>query len=97
MNVIYVILHVIDYQEKELECNTLYHSIQESKGIRQWSINWCISSIMIHKIIPSVDYHYMLKRLDTQLTKPTNQNLISPPTLLSQGIRRHYYNTWVLV
>ena len=39
MNVIYVILHVIDYQEKELECNTLYHSIQESKGIRQWSIN----------------------------------------------------------
>ena len=36
---------------------------------------------------PSVDYYYWLKRLDTQLNEPTNQNLIKvakvvKPTLL---------------
>ena len=32
--------------------------------------------MMIHKITPSVDYNYWLKRLDTQLNETTNQNLI---------------------
>ena len=31
--------------------------------------------MITHKIIPSVDYNKWLKRLDTQLNKPTNQNL----------------------
>ena len=31
---------------------------------------------MINKITLSVDYNKWLKRLDTQLNKPTNQNLI---------------------
>ena len=31
--------------------------------------------IMIHKITPSVDYKLWLKRLDTQLDEPNNQNL----------------------
>ena len=31
---------------------------------------------MIHKIIPSVAFNYWLKRSDTQLNEPTNQNLI---------------------
>ena len=29
---------------------------------------------MIHKITPYVDYNYRLKRLNTQLNEPTNQN-----------------------
>ena len=32
--------------------------------------------MMIHKIAPSVDYNWWLKRLDTQLNEPPNQNLI---------------------
>ena len=31
---------------------------------------------MIHKITPSVDYKYWLKRLATQLNEQTNQNSI---------------------
>ena len=30
--------------------------------------------MLIHKITHSVDYDWWLKRLDTQLDKPTNQN-----------------------
>ncbi len=33
------------------------------------------SPIMVHKIFPTVDYNYWLKRLDTKLNEPTNQNL----------------------
>ena len=31
-----------------------------------------IFPIMVHKIIPSVDYNKRLKHLDTQLNEPTN-------------------------
>ena len=31
------------------------HLTQGAKGIRQWRINWCTSSMIIHKINPSVD------------------------------------------
>ena len=41
--------------------------MQISKGIRQLSINWCISLKMIHKITLSVDYNWWLKRLNTKL------------------------------
>ena len=30
---------------------------QGSTGIRQWPINWNKSPMLLHKIIPSVDYH----------------------------------------
>ena len=30
---------------------------QESKGISQWTINWCKFPTTIHKITPSVDYN----------------------------------------
>ena len=33
-------------------------------------------TMIIHNIIPSVDYNCWLKHLDTQLKEPTNQNLI---------------------
>ena len=33
---------------------------------------------MIHKVIPSVDYNYYLKRLNTQLNIPTNQDSTVP-------------------
>ena len=38
--------------------------------------------MMIHKITPSVDYNYWWKRLETQLNKPTNQNLIKGPNVV---------------
>ena len=34
----------------------------------------CTSPMMIHKIIPSVDYNEWSKRLDTQLNETANQN-----------------------
>ena len=37
---------------------------------------------MIHKITPSVGYTYWIKRLNTQLNKPTNQNLVKVPTVV---------------
>ena len=43
--------------------------IQGSKGIRQWPINSCTSPMMIHKIIPYVDYNECSK-----LNQQTNQN-----------------------
>ena len=49
------------------------------------------SPMVIHKIIPSVDYNKWLKRLDTQLNELTNQNSIKSPKLLSQLIRKRYY------
>ena len=49
---------------------------QGSKGIRQSPINWCTSPIIKQQNAPAVDYNYWLKRLDTQLNKPTNQNSI---------------------
>ena len=30
--------------------------------------------MMVNKVIPSVDYNYWSKHLDTQLIEPTNQN-----------------------
>ena len=56
--------------------------IQGSKGIRQWTINWCKSPIMIYKITPSVDNNKWLKRLDNQTNEPTNQNSIKVPKLV---------------
>ena len=35
--------------------------------------------MMIQKLTPSVDYNQLLKRLDTQLNEPTNQNSIKVP------------------
>ena len=54
--------------------------------------------MMIHKITPSVDYNYWLKRLNTQLNKPTNQNSEKKfPKLLSPRIRKRYCKTLELV
>ena len=36
----------------------------------------CTFLMMVNKIIPTLDYNQCLKRLDTQLNKPTNQNQI---------------------
>ena len=38
----------------------------------------------------NVYYNQWLKRLETALNEPTNQN---PPKMLSQRIRKHYYKT----
>ena len=38
--------------------------------------------MMTHKITPSVDYNYWLKRLNSQLNEPTNQDLIEVPKVV---------------
>ena len=35
--------------------------------------------MIIHKITPSVDYKFKLKRLDAQFNEPTNQNSTKVP------------------
>ena len=42
-------------------------------------MNWFTSPIIIHKVSTSFDYYYRLKRLDTQLCNPTNQNSAKVP------------------
>ncbi len=37
-----------------------------------------------YKITPSVDYNKWIKRLDTQLNEPTNQNAIKDPKVVKQ-------------
>ena len=49
--------------------------------------------MIVHKIIPSVDYNLLLKRLNTQLYEPTKQNSLKSPKLLSQRIKKRYYKT----
>ena len=41
-----------------------------------------ILAMIIHKILFFVDYNKWLKRLDTQLNNPTNQNLIKDPKVV---------------
>ena len=49
--------------------------------------------IIMHKIPPYVDYNLWLKRLNTQLNKPTNEMSLKSPKLLSQRIRKSYSKT----
>ena len=42
----------------------------------------CTSPIVINKIKPFVDYNQWLKRLDTQLNKPTNKKLLKVPKVV---------------
>ena len=44
--------------------------------------------LMLHKITPSVDYNKWLKRLDTQINKPKNQNSIKIPKVVKPRIRK---------
>ena len=46
--------------------------------------------MMIHIITPYVDYFNWLKRLETQLNEPTNQNSVKVPKVVSQRIRKCY-------
>ena len=47
-------------------------------------IDLSMSPMMIHKIIPSVDYSWWLKRLDIQLNEPTKQSSIKVLKFLNQ-------------
>ena len=38
--------------------------------------------MMIHKITPSGDYNYWLKRFDIELDKSTNQNTLKVPKIV---------------
>ena len=48
--------------------------------------------LMFIKITP-VDYTQWLKRLDTQLNEPTNQNSIKVPKVVKLTNKKHYYKT----
>ena len=61
------------------------------KGITQWPIDWCTYSMMKHKIAPTVDENKWLKRLNSQHNESTNQNSLSPQSLLSKQIREHHF------
>ena len=43
---------------------------------------------MIHKITPSVDY--WLKRLETELNEPTNQNSIEVPKVVNKTLLEYH-------
>ena len=66
--------------------------MQGSKGIRQWLINLCRSTTIIHKITPSVNYNQCLNRLDIQLNKPTTQNTIKVPKVESTDKKTLFKN-----
>ena len=44
--------------------------------------------MLIHKIIPSIDYNWWLKRLDTQLNKTTNKNPLKVPEVIKPTIKK---------
>ena len=71
------------------------------QGLGGWDlrpINCCTSPMILHKITPSVEYHLWLKRLDTQLNKPTNQNTLKGPKIDKQTIKKmfFFYKLWGL-
>ena len=47
----------------------------------------------MYKIIPSVEYNWWLKRVDTQLNESTNKNLTKVSKVVSQRIRKSCYKT----
>ena len=50
--------------------------------------------MMIHKIIPTVDYNLWLKRLDIQLNEPTNQNSLKVPKVVKSTNKKMCYKTF---
>ena len=44
--------------------------------------------MIIHIIIPFVDYNYWLKHFNTQLNEPYNQNLIKVPKVVKPTIKK---------
>ena len=42
----------------------------------------CIYPMMLHKITSSVNYNQLLKRFDTQINEPTNQNSTKVPKVV---------------
>ena len=49
--------------------------------------------MLLHKITPSVDYNKRLKRFDTQLNKPTIQNLIKVSKMVKLINCKRYHET----
>ena len=46
--------------------------------------------ILIHTITPSIDYNWWLKRLDTQLVEPTNQNLFKVYKIIKKTFLKNF-------
>ena len=53
--------------------------------------------MMIHKITNSVDYNKWLKRMETQLNEPTNQNSIPKVPKVLKPTKGLYLKLWGLV
>ena len=79
-------------RSREPEQNTKvgWHIDQGSKGIRQWSINWCTSQMMIHKL-PflwiTISGHFNHSK------KPTNRNVIKVPKVIYPTNKKRFYKT----
>ena len=52
--------------------------------------------MMKHKVIPSVDYNYWLKQLDTQLNEPTNQNSMKVSKVVTPTNKKKNLGTSVI-
>ena len=48
---------------------------------------------MINKITYFVNINWWLKRLDTQINEPTNQNSIKVPKIVKPTNKKNYYKT----
>ncbi len=59
-----------------------HETTRNLKTLRQRTINLCTSLLMIHYFTLSLFYNSWLKRLDTQLIEPTNQNLVKVPKIV---------------
>ncbi len=72
-----------------------YLSVFSDDLDNRWIQNWRTSTMMTHKITPFVDYNKWLKRLDTQLIKPTNQNSINVFKVVTQTKKKAFLlNFW---
>ena len=50
--------------------------------------------MILHKITPFVDYNQWVKRLNTQLNEPTNNNLKEVPKAFKPTNKKTYYKTF---
>ena len=63
-SIIKCVFHKKRKREEDLSFSIEYEAFsnQESNGIRQWPMNWCTSSMMMHKIISIFQFSKLLSQ-----------------------------------